>query len=94
MDLHHKNYVVVAFMILLLILQQHFDLTYASRQLQKVRLRTRVRSLKWPELQRSIDRFNLNRHKKTEIEAFRPTPGTDPGHSPGMGHNSPPPGCR
>ncbi|KAL2544387.1 Uncharacterized protein Fot_13620 [Forsythia ovata] len=68
---------------------QHFDLTDASRRLRKVRLRGRVRSLNRPKPRRT-DRFILNRYKKTEADAFRPTPGPDPGHSPGMGHNSPP----
>ncbi|CAI9784689.1 unnamed protein product [Fraxinus pennsylvanica] len=91
MALHHKNYVVAVFMILMLLSQQHFDLTYASRRLRKVRLPARVRCLNLPEPRRSIDCFTLNRYKKTEsTEAFRPTPGSDPGHSPGMGHNTPP----
>ncbi|OMP07954.1 hypothetical protein CCACVL1_01186 [Corchorus capsularis] len=31
--------------------------------------------------------FRINRYKMTETDAFRPT---SPGHSPGVGHNSPP----
>ena len=32
--------------------------------------------------------FPINRYKMAEIEAFRPT---TPGHSPGVGHDEPPP---
>lgn len=35
----------------------------------------------------SIGRYVINRYKKTETEAFRPT---TPGHSPGVGHQEPP----
>lgn len=35
----------------------------------------------------SIHWFTINRYKKVEADAFRPT---SPGHSPGVGHEQPP----
>ncbi|KAK8639910.1 hypothetical protein V6N13_138276 [Hibiscus sabdariffa] len=78
---------------LFLLLQQHFELTSASRPLAfrappttatKAYLGKRKPPAS-PSL--NLERFTINRYKKTETEAFRPT---SPGHSPGVGHDNPP----
>ncbi|GLT65685.1 hypothetical protein SLA2020_380990 [Shorea laevis] len=61
-------------LILVLLLQQNFGSVEATRLVSSPK----------PE---STDWFRVNRYKKIEGDAFRPT---SPGHSPGVGHGNPP----
>ncbi|XP_022738733.1 precursor of CEP12 [Durio zibethinus] len=72
-----------------LLLQQHFDLISASRSLAFRASPTPKDYLSkpGPPSVNLDNRFTINRFKKIEGEAFRPT---SPGHSPGVGHYSPP----
>ncbi|GMI95682.1 hypothetical protein HRI_003237500 [Hibiscus trionum] len=67
-------------LLMFLLLQQHLDPTSASRAPPKAYLGKPAA----PSLS-----FTINRYRKTETEAFRPT---SPGHSPGVGHLDPPSG--
>ncbi|KAK8650386.1 hypothetical protein V6N13_140027 [Hibiscus sabdariffa] len=70
-------------LLMFLLLQQHFDpISRAPPSITKAYLGKPAA----PSL--NLDRFTINRYKKTETEAFRPT---SPGHSPGVGHLDPPP---
>ncbi|KAE8677504.1 putative electron carrier [Hibiscus syriacus] len=75
-----------------LLLQQHFDLISAASRPLAFRAPPSISKAykgnpTFPSL--NLDRFTINRYKKTETEAFRPT---SPGHSPGVGHYNPPSG--
>ncbi|KAK4401054.1 hypothetical protein Sango_1211500 [Sesamum angolense] len=81
------SYVLVLYL-LLVFLQLHFGLMSAY-QPQKIRPPAPVRALIRPVVNPPPARigFRVNRFKKTETDAFRPTA---PGNSPGMGHDGPP----
>ncbi|XWS38861.1 hypothetical protein CRYUN_Cryun19dG0166400 [Craigia yunnanensis] len=68
---------------------QHFDLISVSRSLVFRASPIPKDSLSKPSPPSiiNLDRFIINRYKMTETDAFRPT---SPGHSPGVGHFSPP----
>ena len=87
----NKTFMITIFMVILL-LQQNLSPITASRPTD----------IKWPTepypptfSKESLTKpkppstwFPINRYKMAEIEAFRPT---TPGHSPGVGHDEPPP---
>ncbi|KAL2236177.1 UNVERIFIED_CONTAM: Precursor of CEP4 [Sesamum indicum] len=82
------NYILVLYMLFLL-LQLHFGLMSAY-QAQKIRPPAPVRASIRPVINpppAAMIGFRVNRFKKMETDAFRPTA---PGNSPGMGHNDPP----
>ncbi|KAE8702827.1 hypothetical protein F3Y22_tig00110481pilonHSYRG00122 [Hibiscus syriacus] len=77
-----------------LLLQQHLDLVSAASRrppaFRAVPLSiAKAYKGKPTSASLNLDRFTINRYKKTETEAYRPT---SPGHSPGVGHYSPPSG--
>ncbi|KAL6985569.1 hypothetical protein U1Q18_018945 [Sarracenia purpurea var. burkii] len=78
----HGGIRVQTLCIILLLLQHSLVLIAASRQ----PIFDRIRLLHSPTRPRFMT-FTINRYKKTETEAFRPT---TPGHSPGVGHQDPP----
>ncbi|EOY25382.1 Uncharacterized protein TCM_016708 [Theobroma cacao] len=83
----YRPFMLSFFMFLLL--QQHFHPISASRSLG-----FRAPSIPKDFLSKpsspsnNLGRFTINRYKMIEADAFRPT---SPGHSPGVGHNDPPP---
>ncbi|KAK8481761.1 hypothetical protein V6N13_097774 [Hibiscus sabdariffa] len=79
-------YTCVLSLLMFLLLHQHFDLISASRVPPSI-TKAYIGKPAAPSL--NLDRFTINRYKKTETEAFRPT---SPGHSPGVGHLDPPSG--
>ncbi|KAL0447640.1 UNVERIFIED_CONTAM: Precursor of CEP4 [Sesamum latifolium] len=79
------NYVLVLYMFFLL-LQLHFGLMSAY-QAQKIRPPAPVRASISPVNPPVMIGYRVNRFKKIEKDAFRPTA---PGNSPGMGHDDPP----
>ncbi|KAJ8755516.1 hypothetical protein K2173_019314 [Erythroxylum novogranatense] len=80
----HKTFKLVLFVVLLLLLQYEVDLAVALRPLG-IHPPATPRSLK--PRPPPIYWYRVNRHKLME-DAFRPT---SPGHSPGVGHDKPPP---
>lgn len=75
---------MLSLLIVLLILQQHFEFMAASRTLYSTAM-PRYVSRKQKPL--PIHAFVINRFKMIETDAYRPT---SPGHSPGVGHLAPP----
>ncbi|KAL3743820.1 hypothetical protein ACJRO7_018999 [Eucalyptus globulus] len=77
------------FLLVLLLVHKNLDKTKASRPLEifhppgVIPGKSDLMKPRPP----SIGRYVINRYKKTETEAFRPT---SPGHSPGVGHDEPP----
>ncbi|KAK2661895.1 hypothetical protein Ddye_000469 [Dipteronia dyeriana] len=75
--------------LVVLLLQNNFEMISASRSLGVFHPPAIPRSglsMNRPKPP-SVHYYTINRYKKTETEAFRPT---SPGHSPGVGHNEPP----
>ncbi|KAL7166534.1 hypothetical protein ACSBR2_037244 [Camellia fascicularis] len=81
----HHRIRVLTLCVTLLLIQQPFFLIGASC-LPKFHPTVPNGSLRRPKPP-AIGGFRLNRYKRTETEAFRPT---SPGHSPGIGHEEPP----
>ncbi|KAJ0110718.1 hypothetical protein Patl1_02667 [Pistacia atlantica] len=87
----HNIFTLSSFVVLLLLLHKHFYLIEATRPLvgngdfhpPALPLGSKWSKVKPPA---SIS-YTINRYKKTEADAFRPT---SPGHSPGVGHDVPP----
>ncbi|KAL5793117.1 hypothetical protein ACOSP7_001711 [Xanthoceras sorbifolium] len=84
----HKIFTLCFLVVLLL--HNNFELISASRPLgvfHPPAIPTSPLSMNKPKPP-SMYYYTINRYKKTESEAFRPT---SPGHSPGVGNKEPPP---
>uniref|UniRef100_A0A7N1A5G9 Uncharacterized protein n=1 Tax=Kalanchoe fedtschenkoi TaxID=63787 RepID=A0A7N1A5G9_KALFE len=81
------SYRLLALFVILFLLQRNLRVAVATRPLeshQHTVLGPPVRELR---VAPSLPSFTINRYKKIEADAFRPT---SSGHSPGVGHYEPP----
>lgn len=76
---HQRIHVKTTLCIILVLLELHFFVLVAASRNPK----SHPNRPKPP----TIGVFTLNRYKKIEADAYRPT---SPGHSPGVGHDVPP----
>ncbi|EYU29125.1 hypothetical protein MIMGU_mgv1a022124mg [Erythranthe guttata] len=84
---HNKNCVLLLFIVILVLLQ-HFGHVSAYDRLRKIQPRDPLdQDSNKQNPPAEIIGFRLNRYKKIQTDAFRPT---TPGNSPGMGHDTPP----
>lgn len=76
-----------AFFLIVFLLQQNLRVAVAIRPLKTREHTVRVHPVSERRMPPSLPSFTINRYKKIEADAFRPT---SSGHSPGVGHFQPP----
>lgn len=80
-------YRFLAFFLIMFLLQLNLRVAVAVRHLETRQHTVRLPPVSERRLPPSIPSFSINRFKKIEDDAFRPT---SSGHSPGVGHFQPP----
>lgn len=78
---------MLTFFMVILLLQRNFGTITASRPAGTIHPPAIPRSYLSSPIAPPTVSFTINRYKMVQTEAFRPT---TPGHSPGVGHDTPP----